>query len=106
MRHWLVVLIFAGLCGCRGLHEGATERSIGEIADDTMIVSTVNTHALRAPSLSFFDISVESHRGVVILYGNVTTAAAEKDLVEFARGVKGVKDVQSRLIVIPAVPGR
>ena len=106
LRHRLILLLILGLCGCRGLHEGATQRSLGEVTDDAMIVATVNSHALRTKGLSFFDVSVESHRGVVILYGNVATAAAEAELVNFARGVKGVKEVQSRLIVIPAMPAR
>ena len=104
MRHWAILLLVVGLMGCRGLHEGASQRSMGELADDSMIVTAINTHALRTPELSFFDVSAESHRGVVILYGNVVRAAVEKEFVAFVRGLKAVKDVQSRLIVIPPTP--
>ena len=106
LRIGLVLLLVISMSGCLGLHEGATQRSFGEMADDSMIVTAVNTHALRTPELSFFDVSVESHRGVVILYGNVVSAAVEQELVNFTRGLKGVAEVQSRLIVIPATPRR
>ena len=104
LRHRLIVFLVLSLLGCRGLHDGQTQRTFGEITDDSLIVTTVNAHVLRSAELSFFDVSAEAHRGNVILYGNVTSTAAEKELVGFCRNIKGVKAVQSRLIVIPPAP--
>lgn len=88
------------LAGCRGVYDGE-QRTIGEITDDTYITTTMTARLVKDEELSALDIDVDVFRGVVSLHGNVRTEAAEARAVELARGIKGVKEVRSRLIVVP-----
>lgn len=89
------------LMGCAGFQEGSSRRTAGEIIDDTLITSSINTKLLRDDKLSVFDIDVDSRSGAVVLFGNVKTAEEEQHAVELARTVKGVRSVESRLVIVP-----
>ena len=90
--------------GCAGMQEGSTARTAGEVFDDTYISGAINKALLSDAELSFLDVNVDVHRGVVTLNGNATTAAAEQKLVALAKSIRGVQDVKSRLIILPGTP--
>ena len=92
------------MTGCAGMQAGSTARTAGEVFDDTYISGAINKALLSDAELSFLDINVDVHRGVVTLNGNATTAAAEQKLVVLAKSIRGVQDVKSRLIILPGTP--
>lgn len=82
-----------------GYYVGTDERSVGEIADDASITSTVNTRFIQDDMVKARTINVDTYRGVVTLYGTVSSQAVIDRAVEIARGVKGVRQVVSKLTV-------
>lgn len=111
-RLWIVLLcgLLPALSGCGalvvggaatgGYYVGQDERSAGEISRDATITSTINTRYVRDRDVSAMDINVDTYRGVVTLYGSVASQRAADRAVEIARGVKGVKQVNSKLTVV------
>jgi osmotically-inducible protein OsmY len=47
---------------------------------------------------------VDVRLGVVVLQGAVPSREAEAKLVTLAKGVRGVREVQSRLVIVPGTP--
>ena len=56
----------------------------------------------RDKTLSARFITVSAKNGIVILEGSVTTPAQKALAAQIARGVPGVRSVQSKIVVIPA----
>lgn len=94
------------LTGCAPLSPGADadqeQRTVGEVADDFNISSAVRARLIRDEQVRFRDISVETRRGVVTLFGHVATAEVEQRAMDLARGIPNVVSVQSRLVVLEA----
>lgn len=110
IRDLLLVLgLVSALTGCAaavvggaaagGYYVGKDERTLGEISSDATITSTINTRYVQDDLVSAMDINVDTHRGVVTLYGQVKSQAVATRAVQIARSVKGVKQVNSKLSV-------
>ena len=78
-----------------------TRESPGEWLDDSTITAKVKAKFLTDPVVSFFAISVETFRGVVILSGFVNTEQQRDRAVALSKEVPGVKEVQSALVIKP-----
>lgn len=78
-----------------------TRESPGEWLDDSTITAKVKAKFLIDPVVSFFAISVETFRGVVLLSGFVNTAEQRDRAIALAKEVPGVKEVQSNLVIKP-----
>ncbi len=100
----LGTVVLLSVAGCAGMQDGSSARTAGEVFDDTYISGAINKALLSDAELSFMDINVDVNRGVVILNGNATTTAAEQKVVALARSIRGVKEVKSRLIILPGTP--
>jgi hyperosmotically inducible periplasmic protein len=108
-RGALLVLWIGLLSGCAaavvggvaagGYYLGKDERSIGEISSDTTITSTINSHYISDDVVKARKINVDTHRGVVTLYGTVPNQDVANRAVSIARSVKGVKQVISKLTI-------
>lgn len=100
----LVLALLVLGTGCKPLTSGAyaeqEERTLGEVADDFNITSAVRARLLRDDEIRSRDISVETRRGVVTLYGHVATAQMEQRAIELAGALPNVVAVQSRLVVL------
>lgn len=96
-RFVIFVFFLAFLAGC------ATPggRSAGEVIDDAAITSKVNVRIIQDKDLKFFRINVDTFKGRVTLGGSVPSAEAERKAMELAKGVRGVKEVESNLRVEP-----
>ena len=107
-RHASILILTVAMLllgsGCQPLSSGAyveeEERTLGEVADDFNITSGVKARLLRDEAIRGRDISVETRRGVVTLYGHVATERMEQRAVELAGGLPNVVGVQSRLVVL------
>jgi len=93
--------LVVGGAAAGGYYVGKDERSVGQIADDATITSTINTKYVRDSQVSALDINVDTYRGVVTLHGSVSSKAAAARAVELARSTKGVRKVISKLSVVP-----
>jgi hyperosmotically inducible protein len=92
---FLVVLLLGILAGCQTV----TGRTAGETVDDGTITSEINIRIIRDSEMKFLQIGVETFAGHVSLTGSVPTKEAENRLIELAKGIRGVKDVKSNLII-------
>jgi hyperosmotically inducible protein len=89
-----VMLALGQVAGC------ATSGSGGPVAqyvDDATITAGVKAAIVREPTLSVFDIDVETVQGVVQLSGFVSSADSVAAAASVARTVKGVKSVRNDL---------
>jgi osmotically-inducible protein OsmY len=75
------------------------QESTGEYVDDSVITTKVKAELANNDFLKSFQISVETHKGIVQLSGFVDSQEAVKKAGQIAGGVKGVKTVKNDLIV-------
>jgi osmotically-inducible protein OsmY len=87
----------AALLGSAG--SGYEDRTASRIAEDSAISGTVKSKLVAAPDVKAVDVNVETHEGVVSLYGDVRTAAQRVAAERVARTVKGVTGVKNQLRV-------
>lgn len=103
----LCLLIMAGLVhGCASMvvggaaNGGYTTTSSGRQAtDDASITSAINSRFVRDELVRAVDIHVVSRQGIVTLTGMVDSPAVSQRAVQLARGIPGVRRVDSRLTV-------
>lgn len=75
--------------------EGA--REAGAMISDGAITAKVKAALIADPTVDASRIDVDTHAAVVTLSGQLTDAAQTERAVQIARGVEGVKAVESRL---------
>ncbi len=94
---WLAV----GGAGVAGYQVGKDDRPLGTKVDDAAITSGVKAKLAKDDHVNALDVNVDTYEGVVTLHGHVPSRSAAGRAAELARSVKGVKDVQSKLVVVP-----
>ena len=94
------LFLAAGGAGYGGYKAGQDERGFGRQMNDATITSQVKTKLLADSEISGFDINVDTYEGVVTLGGHVENRGEADRAVQIARGVKGVHDVHSNLVVL------
>jgi hyperosmotically inducible protein len=109
IRSVMMAMVVSLLGGCAaavvggaaagGYYVGKDDRSVSEISSDTTITSTINTRYIQDNVVKARQINVDTHRGVVTLYGKVASQDVASRAVAIARGVKGVKQVVSKLTI-------
>jgi hyperosmotically inducible protein len=82
-----------------GYYAGKDERSVGQIAEDAGITSSINTRYVQDDLVQARNINVDTYNGVVTLYGNVPNQTVIDRAVSIARSVKGVRQVVSKLTI-------
>ena len=93
---FLTVLLARFMVGCASTD---TQESFGEYVDDTVITTKVKAALFNDPTLSGFEINVETFKGRVQLSGFVSSQADINRAVEIARGVEGVTEVKNDMRV-------
>lgn len=86
----IVFCVFVVACG------GMTPR-IAPATDDATITVRVRTALLNDPVVHASEIDVTTQNGVVILRGQVHGQPEATAAIAVARGIEGVRDVQSEL---------
>lgn len=80
--------------------EAVHERSLaGQFVDDSVITARVKAALLRDPNVSGLSVSVETHKGMVVLSGFVDNNGQMRRAQEIAAGVPGVVNVKNALVV-------
>ena len=74
-----------------------TQKSAGEIVDDSVITAKVKAALIEDPGTKAHQINVDTYRGVVQLSGFVDNSKAKNRALEVTRNVGGVKDVRNNL---------
>lgn len=92
----ICIVLSAAFLGCAGSQK---QESTGEYIDDSVITARVKAAIAQDPSLSAFQINVETFKGEVQLSGFVDSARDKTRAGEVAAGVKGVKSVKNDLVV-------
>jgi osmotically-inducible protein OsmY len=93
---FLTVLLALFMVGCASTD---TQESFGEYVDDTVLTTKVKAALFNDPTLSGFEINVETFKGRVQLSGFVSSQADINKAVEIARGVEGVTAVENDMRV-------
>jgi hyperosmotically inducible periplasmic protein len=101
----LIACVLLTLAGCAGYDRDSDRRTFGQTTDDLAIQTIVKTRLFDEPDISGFAINTELLRGVVTLYGRVSSVALRDRALEIAAGVRGVSRVVDRLVVVPSADG-
>ena len=113
-QRWIAVaaLVFSATCstgcfwiavggaGALGYEVGKDDRSIGVKFDDASITTGVKTRFINDKQVDALDINVDTYEGVVTLNGSVPIKRVESRAIQIARGVKSVKGVRSKLVIV------
>jgi hyperosmotically inducible protein len=71
----------------------------GDVVDDSVITTKIKSKIAADDLLKAFQISVETHKGVVELSGFVDSQKTKDRAGQIARSVEGVKSVKNALIL-------
>lgn len=82
-----------------GCSATSTRESTGEYFDDAAVTTRVKAAILKEPTLSYFQIDVETFKGKVQLSGFVNTKEEAATAGRIAATTKGVKSVVNSLVV-------
>lgn len=94
----LLTITFYYLTGCAGLVMVVDDkRSLGEIADDAAITSSINVKYVTDELVSALDVNVDTYRGVVTLDGLVDNEVVATRAVDLALSARNVAKVISNL---------
>ena len=93
---FLLTFLMVSFVGCAST---AGQSGTGEFFDDAVITTKVKAAIFNEPSLSTYEINVETYKGRVQLSGFVGSQAEINKAVEVARSVKGVQSVKNDMRV-------
>jgi len=92
----LVVMMAGTFAACASTR---THESTGEYVDDSVITTKVLSLLAADDFLKSFQISVETHKGIVQLSGFVDSQKSVDKAVQITKSVNGVKSVRNDLII-------
>ena len=95
------ILAVAGVGAEAGYLASQDDRSAKETVADQLIVSAVKAKLVADSEVPGFDINVDSFRGKVTLRGALQKEEQVSKALELAQKVQGVKEVESKLVVVP-----
>jgi osmotically-inducible protein OsmY len=75
------------------------DETLKEYYDDVSVTTRVKAAIAGEGVLSYLSISVETFKGVVLLSGFVDSDHQRKRAIEVAKGVSGVREVKTLLVV-------
>lgn len=84
------------LAGCAA---DGSQRSTGQVIDDTAILTKTKAALVNDPVVSGMAINVDVERGVVTLDGAVNGEVEKQKAEQIARGVDGVRAVENNIVV-------
>jgi osmotically-inducible protein OsmY len=93
--------VIVGGAAAGGYYAGKDERKIGTIMSDASITSGINAELIKAKGISSMNIDVDTHKGVVRLYGHVPSRKIERRVLKICRNHEGVKKCISKLSIVP-----
>jgi len=91
------VFLLTGILAAIGAGCTTTGKTTGDVIDDTAIASTVKTRLLREDFGEGLEVNVEAYKGIVQLGGFIDEDTAARRMVEVARSVDGVVEVDNAM---------
>lgn len=98
-RHLSAFFLTVLMVSFLGCASAPGQRGAGDYIDDSVITTKVKAAIFNEPSLSTYEINVETFQGRVQLSGFVGSQAEINRAVEVARSVKGVQSVKNDMRV-------
>jgi osmotically-inducible protein OsmY len=95
-----VFLLFA-IAASAVLFTACAPRAAGRSIDDVTITTRVKTVLLNSPDVPGHEIDVQTSQGVVTLSGRVRNSEEQQRALDLAQRVDGVRNVQSKLQIVP-----
>ena len=96
ISYLVLIMLVATFAACAS---SPKQESTGEFVDDSVITTKVKALLAEDSFLKSFQISVETHKGIVQLSGFVDSQNTINKAGQIAMSVKGVKSVRNSLIV-------
>ena len=94
------IALLSGFTGCASTpRNDTTERTAGQVLDDSVITTKVKSAIFEEPTLKVFQINVKTYQGKVLLSGFVDSQQTVQKAGEVARAVPGVVSVENSLVV-------
>ena len=93
---FIFAMTMTSMLGCAS---PAAKEGAKEATQDEVITGKVKEAIAAEPTLRSADINVETSKGVVLLTGSVSSAAAENTATELARYIKGVTLVRDGILI-------
>lgn len=78
---------------------GEQQKNAGRVVDDSVITTKVKASLLKEEGFKGLKVSVETHKGVVLLSGFVDNSAQISRAEDIAKSIEGVKSVKNALTV-------
>lgn len=96
----ICIVLVSGFAGCASTPKNeTTERTAGQVLDDSVITTKVKSAIFEEPTLKVFQINVKTYQGKVLLSGFVDSQQTVQKAGEVARAVAGVVAVENSLVV-------
>ncbi len=80
-------------------HSDKSERSVGQVIDDSTITASIKTDLMEDERTEAFDINVTTRHGTVTLEGGADSTLAKTTATNIAKATEGVKSVDNRIVV-------
>ena len=96
----LILFILAMALMLTGCSSTATQESLGEFIDNSVITGKVKSRLFEDPLTKALEISVKSFKGVVQLSGFVGSKKEKDAAGKLAGSVEGVRRVENDIIVV------
>ena len=93
--------VLVGGAAAGGYYVGKDERKFGTVMSDAGITSGINAELIKAKGISSMSIDVDTHKGVVHLYGHVPSRTIERRVLAICRKHEGVQKCISKLVIKP-----
>jgi len=104
LLRWGVVFLLLGasllLPGCQSSGD-AEQRTVGQVTDDLAIETSIRSRLIADESIASRRIEIDVVKGKVILFGRVRDEATRGRVLDIARSVRGVSEVEDRLTLVP-----
>jgi hyperosmotically inducible protein len=96
---WAAVGAGAAAGGVAGYAAATSDKTAGEMVDDSLIASRVKTELLKSAVVRGLNINVDVDLGIVYLTGVATDQREIEEAIRLSRGVEGVRQVRSNLVL-------
>ena len=80
---------------------GSTESTTAPVNDDSTIQLNIDKQLINDPAFSSLGITATVLNGKVTLLGTVKTEAVKSQIDKMVRGIKGVKQIDNQITVVP-----
>ncbi|MGA1372801.1 MAG: BON domain-containing protein [Pseudomonadales bacterium] len=97
---FLLLGAFLLLPGCQSSGD-AEQRTVGQVTDDVAIETSIRSRLIADKRIASRRIEIDVVKGKVIFFGRVRDEDTRGLVLDIARSVRGVTEVEDRLTLVP-----